>query len=617
MCGIAGAFAVDPRFVVPAAAVEAMAASLRHRGPDGEGFRHGPGYALAHRRLAIVDLATGQQPMTDGDGLWVTFNGEIYNHVELRRELQRGGARFSTNSDTEVLLHGYRAFGADLPRRLRGMFAFVVVDERARVAFAARDRIGKKPFLYALHDGALWFASEAKALLAAGVDARIDPDAIAQFLCLRYVPEPATAYRAIRKLLPGHHLTFDAAGLRTDAYWRPSFAQAGTRTTDRATAEANVLAAIDEAVAIRRMSEVPLGAFLSGGIDSQVVVESLARQSGEPVVACGIGFTEPRFDELPFIRTAAQRYGAVLHEATLAPADLADLGWFDATFDEPFADASAIPTFHVSRLARRHVTVALSGDGGDESFGGYRRYRFDRIENRVRGLLPGLCWRVLGSLYPKADWLPRALRFRRTLQNLGRSADLAYARSVSANLPEDVLPLWRGDPAIGDPLRAVRDAYRASDATDPLHRAAAADFATWLPADVLTKVDRASMAVGLEVRCPFLDHVVVETAATLPAAWHLDGGRTKAFLRRALRDRLDPATLTRKKAGFSVPLAAWIRGPLGGRVLEPDVRERLSPWLDVDGLGVRLDRHRRGLRDESELLWAAVVLDRFLARWAR
>ena len=617
MCGIAGMFLADRAAAVDEAVARAMADVLAHRGPDGAGVRAGPGYALAHRRLAVVDLQTGAQPMTDASGrLWVTFNGEIYNHLELRAELVERGCRFSTRSDTEVLLHGWRQWGEALPARLRGMFAFALVDEDQDLLFAARDPVGKKPLYWAQDARGFWFGSEAKALLAAGIaaDRALDREAVAQFLCLRYVPDPRTAFAAIRRLPPAHAMVVKrGAAPRLSRYWRLSFAEEGRRG-EAELAEAT-LALLDEATRLRLMSDVPLGAFLSGGVDSFAVVDAMTRAGGGPVVACTIGFPDAAFDERAAARAAAAQCGAILHEAEVGPADMLDQGWFAATFDEPFADASAVPTYHVSRLARAHVTVALAGDGGDEAFAGYRRYRFDVVENKVRRGLPGGVWRALGALYPKADFLPRPLRCKRTLQNLACDPATAYARSVSANLPEEVLPLLRGDRTGLEPLAPVIEAYRASDARDPLTRACAADFATWLPGDILVKVDRASMACSLEVRAPFLDHRLLEFAARVPSRLKIRGGRGKALLRSALRARLGPDIERRPKQGFSVPLRRWVAGPLGDELLRHLEGSSLGELVDAGRARALLARHRQGGSDHSELLWALTALGRFLARW--
>lgn len=617
MCGIAGLFAFDRDRAVDAELVRGMGERLQHRGPDGEGRRAGPGYALAHRRLAIVDLASGAQPMaTPDERVWVTFNGEIYNYLELRRELEAIGVTFRTRSDTEVLLHGYRQWGTQLASKLRGMFAFAIVDEREHLLYGARDRLGKKPFYWCEHDRQFAFASELKALRRLPRPFRLRADAIAQFLAMRYVPDPLSVFAGVHKLPPAHQVVVRGGRVEVQRYWRLQFAP-----DDRSAAEHRdeVLQQLDDAVQVRLMGEVPLAPFLSGGIDSYAVVDSMTRTLGRPVDACTVGFSDPRFDERQGARESAAACGAVLREELLDVDSLLELDWLAETYDEPFSDSSAVPTYHVSRLARRHVTVALSGDGGDEGFGGYRRYLFDVRENRVRRRLPQSVWQVLGRLYPKLDWLPRWLRAKRTLQNLALDPAEAYARSVSTHLPEEVLAVLRREHhrAAGDPYAALLAAYRASDAVHPLHRAVATDLETWLPGDILVKADRASMAVSLEVRAPFLDHHLLESAATIPADWHLHGGRTKAFLRDTLAQRLLPAALSRRKMGFSVPLRAWCRGPIGDAVEAVLGEPRLDEWLDTDVLRGLLQRHRQGVGDHAEMLWAVLVLARFLERWGR
>lgn len=615
MCGIAGIFAHQVDRPIDPDLLRRMTDVIVHRGPDGSGLHVGRGYGLGHRRLSIVDLADGAQPMA-ADDVWVTFNGEIYNFPELRKELEELGYRFRTRCDTEVLLHGWRAFGEDLPSRLRGMFAFALVDERTRTFFAARDRLGKKPFHYAEVGGEIVFGSELKSLLLhPGVSRELDHEAVGQFLCLRYVPDPRTVFRDVRKLPPGCALLVRDGKVRERRYWQLSFAEPRVRSV--ADWSEAVLDKFDEAVRIRLMGDVPLGAFLSGGVDSFAVVDSMARAHGGAVVACTMGFEDPAVDERTHARLAAQQCGAVLHEGVVTSADLLDQSWFDAIFDEPFADSSAIPTYHVSRLARQHVTVALSGDGGDEAFAGYRRYKYDVVENRVRGLLPRAIWAGLGLAYPKLDWLPRAVRFKRTFQNLALSPAEAYARSVSSVLPEEarglLTPAWRD--AAEDPLAAVRAAYEASDGPDALARAAAADYATWLPGDILVKVDRASMAVSLEVRAPLLDHELVELAASMPSAMKLAGGETKAFLRRALSERLGRDALMRSKQGFHVPLRSWMAGAVGDALESTLAAGQQVDIVDPAAVRRLLVEHRSGARDHGELLWAVSVLQRFLARW--
>ena len=618
MCGIAGLFASDRERPLDAAVLKAMTRRIAHRGPDGEGFRMGAGYGLGHRRLSIVDLAGGAQPMSTSDErLWVTFNGEIYNYQELRSELEAKGATFRTRSDTEVLLHGYRQWGSGLAAKLRGMFAFAIVDEERHELYAARERWGKKPFYWLSQDSVFAFASELKSLHEFGFDRRLRADAVAQYFALRYVPDPLTIFEGVQKLPPAHWCLLGRDGMRIERYWRLNFDDVDEEP--EVAQQERVLQLLDEAVRVRLMGEVPLAPFLSGGVDSYAVVDSMTRLLGRSVEACTIGFDDPAFDERSAARANAQACGAQLQEELLSAEDLLDLDWYADTFDEPFSDSSAVPTYHVSRLARRHVTVALSGDGGDESFAGYRRYLFDCRENRARGAMPHWVWRTLAAMAPKGDWLPRPLRMKRTLQNLARTPAMAYARSVSANLPEEVFQLMRPEhmAAAGDPLQPLLNAYEQGGGRDSLTRAVSTDLETWLAGDILVKVDRASMATALEVRAPFLDHHLVDYAAGISTSRKLARGTTKAFLRNALSRRLDPAALTRKKQGFSVPLRRWLAGPVGDQLELELGCPQLADWVEPEVVRHMLTRHRQGVRDNSELLWAVLVFARFLRKWCQ
>lgn len=619
MCGINGVFSLSPQGVVDETLVVAMRDAQIHRGPDGAGVRMGPGYGLGHRRLSIVDLDNGVQPMTDASGaVWITYNGEIYNYLELRAELRAAGHRFQTECDTEVLVYGYLEWGRELPKKLVGMFSFAIVDERNHSLFAARDRMGQKPFHYTRVDDQFLFGSEIKSIL---VDERVsramDRDALGQYLVLSYVPDPKTIFDAIHKLPPASTLTIRDGQVRIEEYWSPDLLVEGADNgiTDLAEQQAELLGHLDSAVEGRLMGDVPLGAFLSGGVDSFAVVDSMSRVSSGDVLACTVGFDHPAYDEREYARAAAKACQAQLHEEVLRVEDMLDIGWFSEVYDEPFADSSAIPTYHVSRMARQHVTVALSGDGGDESFAGYRRYRFDAKENTYRSMLPRGVWAALGSAYPKLDFLPRWMRLKRTFQNLASSPEEAYARSVSAALPAEVMPLLRPEWRSDDPLKPVRDAYREAEGCHPLVRCAHADRRTYLPGDILTKVDRASMAVSLEVRSPFLDHRLVEFAAGLTHQRQLLKGESKGFLRESLAARLGREALDRPKRGFSVPLADWMRGSLGDSLELALADGPLETYLDIPAAQAVLRQHRSGIRDHSRTLWALLVFHLFLRRW--
>lgn len=625
MCGIAGIFhPATPKPVEPAR-IAAMIAAQAHRGPDGEGVWTAPGVGLGHRRLSIIDLAGSPQPMQAGT-LTVTYNGEIYNFAELRAELEAKGARFATAGDTEVLLHGWRAWGPAMLDRLNGMFAFALHDADAGTLFLARDRMGVKPLHYVeLSDGSLAFASELKGLLAHPLLRRVpDVTAVEDFLAFGYVPDDACLVAGVRKLPAGHCLLVRRwQGVPNPRrWWDVSFA-------DRASGSAKalgeeLLARMRDGVRSRMVADVPLGAFLSGGVDSSAVVALMAEASTRAVRTCTIGFDEAGHDERAYATAVAQRF-ATDHHAQVVRADDADL--IDTLvhhFDEPFADASALPGLQVAALARQRVTVALSGDGADEILAGYRRYRFQAAEERVRGLVPAR-WRAatfgaLGRHYPKADWAPRPLRAKATLTALGMDGAEAYARAVGITTPE-----WRAR-LLSDVARRALGGHRAEDryvaamrdapARDPLDRAQYADIRIWLPGDILTKVDRTSMAVGLEAREPLLDHRLVEFCATLPANMRLHGGTGKWLMKRSLERYLPREILYRPKMGFVTPIGAWFRGALAGAA-EDLARSRLladSGWLDMASVARLVDEHRSARADHGRTLWQLLMLERSARR---
>jgi len=628
MCGIAGLLDMRGRRPVPEPLLARMTDVQAHRGPDGRGLHREPGLGLGHRRLAIIDLAAGAQPMGNEDGtVWVTYNGEIYNFAELRAELEAAGHRFATRCDTEVIVHGWEEWGERCVERFRGMFAFAVWDRRREALFLARDRLGIKPLHYALlPDGWLAFGSELKALAELPAFPRaIDESAIEDYLALGYVPDPKTVYAAARKLPPGHTLLVRrgrplAAPRR---YWMPRFAPDARLRPGRAAEE--LVARLREAVRIRLVAEVPLGAFLSGGVDSSAVVAMMAAESDGPVRTCSIAFDERGFDESAHAARVAAHCGTRHHVERTRPDDLCLVDELASLYDEPFADSSALPTWKVCELARRHVTVALSGDGGDECYAGYRRYRWHMREERIRALLPlGLRRAVfgpLGRIYPKLDWAPRPLRARTTLQALARGRIEAYFENFA------ILPTALRRRLLAPALRRRLDGYRAietfhrhlPDAPDePLAQVQYLDLVTYLPGDILTKVDRASMAHALEVRVPVLDHKLVEWAGTLPASLKLRGGEGKWILKRALEPWLPREVLYRPKMGFAVPLARWFRGPLRERVRAALLGETLagSGLVDPKAVAGLLEAHQSGRRDHSAGIWALLMLEAFLRREA-
>lgn len=628
MCGFAG-LARDDGALPESGLLSAMARTLAHRGPDDETLERRAPFGVGFRRLSIIDPQGGRQPLFDESGdIAVWCNGEIYNFETLRGELEGRGHVFKTGSDAECIAHLYQECGARFPERLVGMFAAAVLDwrEPARPRLLlARDRIGIKPMYFARADGVLYFGSEVKALLAAqATPRRLRAPALLDYLVQGYTSGDAAAWAGVRRLPPGCVLEWQGGEPRLSRYWDLPL----DALREPAPSE-EILEWIDRVVGEHLLSDVPLGAFLSGGIDSTSVADAMARirraQRGDRaarsvaqgLVLCSVGFREAQFDELDQARRSAARLQALHHTAVLeADPELAleTLPWF---FDEPLADPSTVPTYLVSRMAREHVKVALTGDGGDEVFGGYRRYVFDVAENRVRRLLGRGGTRLAGALgrvYPKLDWAPRVLRARSTLTNLGLDPARAYFASLTQLSRADALAVLEPDLARAlrehDPFTAFEELYRRPTVDDTLYRATYADFHSFLPDQILVKSDRASMGASLEVRPPFLDHRFVERFVTLPAHEKVRGGRGKHALREALRSRIPAEVLDGKKRGFDIPLERWIAGPLA-----PVVREAIESlpqsWFRRDVLRARLAEHQGGGRDHSHLLWSLFVLERW------
>ncbi|WP_426955474.1 asparagine synthase (glutamine-hydrolyzing) [Muricoccus radiodurans] len=630
MCGIVGLFhPLDPA-VPDHVTLRRMATALRHRGPDGDGFHAEPHLGLGHRRLAIVDLAGGAQPMSTPDGqVTVCFNGEIYNHALLRRDLEAAGHRFRTRSDTETLLHGWREWGTGLLDRLAGMFAFALWDVGRGELLLARDRLGEKPLHHAvLPDGTVAFASELQGLLVLpGLSRKLDPQAIDDYLALGYVPDPATIFAAVRRLPAAHFLLLrrgEEAVPSPRPYWHPP-----RRASLPATGAAELLAAgLDRAVRAQMMSDVPLGALLSGGVDSASVVAFAARaraeEGGGALDTFTIGF-EGEADERPMAARVAGLFGA-RHRSEGGTADYLSAARDVArVFGEPFGDHSAVPSLAVCALARRHVTVALSGDGGDELLGGYRRHRWHALAEAVRAQIPAPLRRsVLGGLaraYPKLDRAPRWLRAKHTLTEISLDSALGYYNTVCK------LHAARRRGLLSASLRAAVDGHdpadrfvalmRDCDPDDPLLAAGYVDLHTYLPGDILVKTDRASMAASLELRPPMLDHRFVEQALALPSAAKLKGGQGKHVLRQAMRQHLPPDLLAGGKRGFAAPIA----DPLRARIAT--VRARLtgaamqdSGLFDVAALARLAEEHGSGRFDHGQALWQLLVFEGFLAEAA-
>lgn len=625
MCGVAGLYDLEGVRVFDRTLVDRMTDSLTHRGPDERGVFLRPGIALGHRRLSIIDRASGQQPMLNDDGsVALSYNGEIYNFGELRPELEAAGYRFRTSSDTEVLLRAWEHWGEQCVQRFRGMFAFAVWDSTRGCLFLARDRLGIKPLYYAsLADGSFAFASELKALtLHPALPRTLDPQAVEEYFAYGYVPDPKTIFVAARKLPPGHVLTVRRGERVAEprGYWDAPFAPVPFVDVDAAGEE--LVERLREAVRIRLIAEVPLGAFLSGGVDSSAVVALMSEVQSDPVNTCSIAFDHRDFDESAHAELVARRYRTNHHVEQVKVDDFGLIDRLALLYDEPYADSSAIPTYRVCELARKRVTVALSGDGGDEDFAGYRRYKLHVAEERLRALLPLALRRAifgpLGTLYPKADWAPRVLRAKTTFQALARNSVDAYFHTVS--IFNDLLRARLFNDAFRRELQgyeaaAVLRGHAARAPTDdPLALVQYLDFKTYLPGDILTKVDRASMAHALEVRVPLLDHHFVEWVTGLPASSKLHRGEGKYVFKKALESRLPHNVLYRQKMGFAVPLAHWFRGPLRDRLRETVLGERLraTGWFDDAFLRHLVEAHQSGRRDYSAPLWTVLMFESFL-----
>ena len=625
MCGITGIFDTRGARDISHAALHRMNESQHHRGPDEGSLHIEPGVGLGHRRLAIIDVATGQQPLFNEDGsVVVVFNGEIYNYQDLIPELQALGHVFRTKSDTEVIVHAWESWGEACVERFRGMFAFALWDRNRQTFFLARDRLGVKPMYYALlPDGWLLFGSELKSLLAqGGLKREIDPLAIEDYFALGYVPEPKTIFKQAKKLPPAHTLLLRRGQPLPEPreYWDVRFTL--DNKISEAEAQEELIRRIDESVRLRLISEVPLGAFLSGGVDSSAVVAAMARQSSGPVNTCSMAFDDPKFNEIEFAQMVADRYKTRHFVETVKSDDFGLVETLAKLYDEPYADSSAIPTYRVSQLARKRVTVALSGDGGDETFGGYRRYQLHMLEESMRAALPEGVRRplfgMLGRLYPKADWAPRVLRAKTTFEGMARTSVEAYFHSMS------LLRQPLRSQLFSAKLKAELGGYSAIEVfnrhaknagtDDPLALIQYIDTKTYLVGDINTKVDRAAMAHSLEVREPLMDHPLVEWAATLPSSFKLKGRNGKAFFKKALEPSLPHDVLYRPKMGFAVPLARWFRGPLRqrmrGALLEGPLMD--CGWFNAPVVKRMLDDHEAGRADHSTPLWTMLMFDAFL-----
>ncbi|MFO1250899.1 MAG: XrtA/PEP-CTERM system amidotransferase [Inhella sp.] len=626
MCGITGLFDTQGRREVDRARLARMNDSQWHRGPDEGALHLEPGLGFGHRRLSIIDIATGQQPIfNDDQSVALVFNGEIYNYLELMQQLRGLGYHFRTKSDSETIVRAWEHWGEDCVQHLRGMFAFVIHDRRRQALFLARDRMGVKPLHYALlPDGWLLFGSELKSVLAhGGLSRELDPLALEEYFALGYTAEPRTAFKGAKKLSPGHCVLWkvgQASEPQPRPYWDVRFKL--DSKISQADAEVELRERLNESVKLRLQSERTLGAFLSGGVDSSAVVASMAGLMNEPVNTCSIAFDDPKFNESEFAQLVADRY-KTNHRVEMVKSDDFDLiDILARLYDEPYADSSAIPTYRVCQLARQHVTVALSGDGGDETFGGYRRYRLHLMEERLRQALP-YGWRkplfgTLGQLYPKMDWAPRFLRAKTTFEGLARNAVQAYFHSVSilrGPMREQLFSAsFKRELAGYNAFEVFERHGSAAGTEDPLALIQYLDYKTYLVGDINTKVDRASMAHSLEVREPLMDHPLVEWLATLPSSLKIQGQEGKYIFKKAMEPWLPNEVLYRPKMGFAVPLARWFRGPLKQRVRQAILGERLAStgWFNRDYLLRLVEDHQSGKSDYSAPLWTLLMFEAFL-----
>lgn len=615
MCGIAGIVNTEAGGI-EAATIHRMCQTLAHRGPDDEGVLVRDGAGLGMRRLSVIDVAGGHQPVFNEDGsIWIVFNGEIYNFPELRQELEGRGHRLATHTDTEVIVHLYEDLGMDCVHKLRGMFAFALYDLRNRRLLLARDRLGKKPLHYALHNGRLLFASEMKAILAVAPElATVDSEALLQYFYFGYIPDPGTAFIPIRKLPPGHLLEFERGEVRVRKYWDlPQYGTHSPRSEEECLEELEHRLA--EAVRIRLIADVPLGALLSGGTDSSIVVALMARASAGPVKTFSIGFAHDDFNEAKYARMVAERFGTDHHELILEPDIIETVQTLSRSLEEPFGDSSMLPTYFVSSLARKHVTVALSGDGGDEAFAGYERY-WIHLHQRAHDWIPQWArWLYREQIH---RWIPSGVPGRSLAYSMLLPWDERYVEAVSLQPFQRQLGLLSADfldaqrKRNGDPLQLFRDYLRQAPARDPLSRVLYLDTKTYLPGDILTKVDRMSMAASLEARVPILDHKFLEWVTGLGPEWKMRNGQQKYIFRKlAERVGVPREVLNRPKQGFALPLVHWMRGELKDLILsvllEPRALQR--GYLNPQGVRRLLDEHFAGRRDHSPRIWRLLMFE--------
>jgi len=627
MCGITGIVDTLGKREIDRDLLHCMNESQHHRGPDEGGIHIEPGVGLAHRRLSIIDLSSGHQPLFNEDGsVVIVYNGEVYNFQQLSAELKAAGHQFKTHCDTEVIVHAWEEWGQACVERFRGMFAFAIWDRRQETLFMARDRLGIKPLFYApLTNGQMLFGSELKTIFEhPALKWEIDPKAVEEYFGYGYVPEPRTILKNVFKLSPGHHLTIRRGEKIPDPveYWDVPFKL--DLAMDEVEAQEEMIRRLREAVDIRLVSEVPLGAFLSGGVDSSAVVAMMAGLSSDPVNTCSISFGDPKFNEAQYAQEVADRYATSHQIGQVDPDDFGLLEKLAGLYDEPYADSSAMPTYRVCELARKHVTVALSGDGGDENLAGYRRYRWHTYEEKMRSLMPLALRRslfgFLGAAYPKLDWAPKVFRGKSTFESLARDSVEGYFHSISifSNSMRSQLfsDGFKSELQGYSGIEVLRRHAQNAPTDHPLSLVQYLDMKTYLVGDILTKVDRASMAHSLEVRVPLLDHKLVEWMSSVSPDLKLKGREGKYLFKKGLEPLLPNSILYRPKMGFAVPLAGWFRGPL-----RQQVRDTLlgSEIMDTGVFNQKylehlVDQHQSGLRDYSGPIWSLLMFSAFCTR---
>lgn len=625
MCGIAGIFDLQSQRSIDENILNNMRDSLVHRGPDEAGSHIEPGVGLAHRRLSIIDISTGQQPIsTPNQQVTLVFNGEIFNFQEIREELIEKGYQFKTHSDTETILHSWCEWREQCVDRLRGMFAFVIWDKPSQTLFCARDRLGVKPFIYSMtSDGYFIFASEHKALLQfPGIDRTLDPKSVECYFALGYIADPNSIYKSIKKLPSGHTMTLKTKEQpQIKQYWDLPF---NTHELNDEQAAKELTKQLKKATDIRMLAEVPLGAFLSGGVDSSSIVALMSQLQDDPVKTCSIGFKDPKFNEAEFAREVAEHCHTEHYEQFVDSDDYDLIDTLLDVYDEPYADSSALPTYRVCELAKKQVTVVLSGDGADELMSGYRHHSMHLKEEKLRNIFPAWfrkpMFGLLAAIYPKADWAPRFLRAKSTFQGLAQDSVSAYFNTVSQNNEATRKQLFSSQfkqKLQGfDALQIFQQHAQNAPKKDAQSLIQYLDAKTYLVSDILTKVDRASMAHALEVRAPFLDHQWIEWISSIPNRFKFDGKTGKSLLKHTMEPLLPKGILYRNKMGFSVPLASWFRGPLKDRVHECLTGPRLSNtgWFNADFLQKIEREHQSKIKDHATLIWSLLIFDAFLKK---